>query len=335
MMFFLSRRAARCEAKRMRGIRRFAFVLGLLLVPFQLASCVDHHHGSPQPPVDWQREFTTFTHSDGRIAHEVLVRGEGPPVLLLHEIPGAMNETLALAMRLARDGFRVYLPILFGKPGDDAMVLNSIRSCVTGDFDCFSKESSGAVVGWLRDLSRTIRDREGDPEGGMAAIGMCLTGSIPLELAADPWVEGLVMSQPGLPLVGGDAALAVSPSSLACVRARALPVLYFRYSQDGISPQERLDALESALPGLVRARVIDSSAGNPHGLDDGAHAVLSSGYVDRPGDPGAEAYSTLVAFLDERIGGDESGSVRAPRDRSPGGDACRSSRIEGGSSDPM
>ncbi|MBK7951101.1 MAG: dienelactone hydrolase family protein [Deltaproteobacteria bacterium] len=323
MMFVLSRRASRCESKRGRGILRFPVILALLLVPLHLASCVDHHHGSPQAPVDWQRDFTTFTHSDGRIAHEVLVRGEGPPVLLLHEIPGAMNETLALAMRLARDGFRVYLPILFGKPGDDAMVLNSIRSCVTGDFDCFSKEGSGAVVGWLRDLSRTIRDREGDPARGMAAIGMCLTGSIPIELAADPWIEGLVMSQPGLPLFGGEAALAVSPSSLECVRARALPVLYFRYSEDGISPQQRLDALESALPGLVRARVIDSSDGNPHGLDEGAHAVLSSGYVDRPGDPGMEAYATLVAFLEERIGVDENGSVRAPRDRSPGREACR------------
>jgi len=300
----LHRTALRTPARR-RGARRPrlipALILGLAFHPILSAGCADHHHGPAPAPVDWRAEFTRFTHSDGRVEHPVLVRGDGPPVLLLHEIPGAMNETLALALRLARDGFRVYLPILFGEPGDDAMVRNTLRSCGTRAFDCLSHESSGEVVGWLRHLSRTIRDREGDPALRMGAIGMCLTGSIPLELAADPWMVALVVSQPALPLYFGDAALAVSPASIECVRTRALPVLYFRYSEDAISPAARLDALTAALPGLVRAEVIDSSAGNPHGLAPDAHAVLSSGYVDRPGDPGALAYATLVDFLAERL----------------------------------
>ena len=105
---------------------------------------------------------------------------------------------------LLRQGFRVYLPILFGEPGDDATMRNTIRSCGTREFDCLSKDSSGAVVRWLRHLSQAIRDREGEPALRMGVIGMCLTGSIPLELAADPWMVALVVSQPALPLFGAD-----------------------------------------------------------------------------------------------------------------------------------
>lgn len=285
-----------------RDGRILLVMLQLFLAAATLA-CANHHHVPKVSPIDWHQEFDVFVHSDGRFAHEVLVRGEGPPVLLLHELPGAMNETLALAMRLARDGFRVYLPILFGKPGEDATMRNTFRSCGTREFDCLSDESAGAIVGWLRDLSREIHERE--PGRSLASIGMCLTGSIPLELAADPWMVAPVLSQPALPLFGGKDELAVSPASLACVRKRALPVLYFRYSGDPLSRPERLARLETALPGQVRAQTIDSSKGNAHGLPEDAHAVLSSGYVEgHPEHPGAEAYATLVEFLGERLAAD-------------------------------
>src|SRR5262245_55615893 len=43
----------------------------------------------------------------------------GPAVLLLHELPGLTPEDMLLGYRIAQQGFQVYLPVLFGKVGQD------------------------------------------------------------------------------------------------------------------------------------------------------------------------------------------------------------------------
>ncbi len=58
-----------------------------------------------------------FTH--GAIRHRVFWTGDGSPVLVLHELPGLSPAALRFGRRLAARGFRVYLPLLFGEPGQD------------------------------------------------------------------------------------------------------------------------------------------------------------------------------------------------------------------------
>lgn len=262
-----------------------------------LSACVGHHHGRELAAIDWRLEFRSFSHSDGRFEHTVLVRGEGPPVLLLHELPGLTNDALDLAIRLSDDGFKVYLPVLFGTPGERAPVRNFLRSCGGREFRCYDGDSSGRIVEWIRDLSRAIHESE--PGRPMAAIGMCLTGSIPLELVADPWVVAPVLSQPALPL-NGKSELATSALALECTNARGVKVLVFRFSEDKLSPPERLHALEAALPGLVEEDVIDSRPSNPYGISQKAHAVLSSEYSPIKGHPTQQAYDKLLAYLRQR-----------------------------------
>jgi hypothetical protein len=139
-----------------------------------------------------------FTHQ-GR-THPVYRAGGGPAVIVIHEIPGLHPGMLAFAQRLIAAGYTVYLPSLFGRPGQPAStgaVLGSIlRVCVSREFAILADRTS-PIAGWLRALAATAYRDCGGP--GVGAIGMCLTGGFALAMAVDPAVLAPVVSQPGLP----------------------------------------------------------------------------------------------------------------------------------------
>ena len=45
--------------------------------------------------------------------------GKGPAVLVMHELPGLTPACISLAEDIAAAGFTVYLPLLFGRPGQN------------------------------------------------------------------------------------------------------------------------------------------------------------------------------------------------------------------------
>ena len=53
-----------------------------------------------------------FTYSDA--TRTVYRRGQGPGVVVMHEIPGITPPVAAFATRVADAGFSVYLPHMFG-----------------------------------------------------------------------------------------------------------------------------------------------------------------------------------------------------------------------------
>ena len=56
----------------------------------------------------FEKDIFTATTSDGHdICHTVFRRGSGAPVVLIQELPGIGQETLALADRLICAGFEV------------------------------------------------------------------------------------------------------------------------------------------------------------------------------------------------------------------------------------
>jgi hypothetical protein len=55
-----------------------------------------------------------FTYEDE--TRPVYVQGNGPAVVLLHELPGMIPQCVDLARSIAREGFTVFLPLLFGQP---------------------------------------------------------------------------------------------------------------------------------------------------------------------------------------------------------------------------
>ncbi len=128
-------------------------------------------------------DFEPFDFEDAGIRHQVFCRGEGPAVVLMHDLPGMTEACVQLAERIAERGFRVYMPLLFGKAGERATVRNSLRVCIRREFRIFAARRSSPVVDWLRALSRRAFADCGGP--GVGAIGMCLTGNFALGLMLD------------------------------------------------------------------------------------------------------------------------------------------------------
>src|ERR1700726_2082560 len=141
---------------------------------------------------------TTFTH-EGR-EHELYWAGTGPAVIVIHEMPGLHPGVTAFGQRLVDAGYTVYLPSLFGRPGElfgGREVLRSwLRVCVSREFVMLADRTS-PVATWLRALAAKAHAECGGP--GVGAIGMCFTGGFALAMAVEPAVLAPVLSQPGTP----------------------------------------------------------------------------------------------------------------------------------------
>ncbi|MEX0285864.1 MAG: dienelactone hydrolase family protein [Paracoccaceae bacterium] len=192
----------------------------------------------------------TFTArmSNGRdAAHEVYVKGDGPPILLMQELPGIGPETLALVDRLVAAGFRVYLPHFLGTFGKVTMMRNTIRVlCVRREINVFLKGRQSPFADWFRALARHIRER--DAAKGVGVIGMCLTGSFALTLMADDAVLGGVASQPALPIMSRGR-LHMSDQDIAAARAGMAekgPGLAMRFKGDKLVKDDLWAAIERA-----------------------------------------------------------------------------------------
>ena len=98
--------------------------------------------------------FEGFDFTHDRKTRRVLRHGAGPGVLLMHELPGMTPACLYLAKRIACAGFSVYLPLLFGEPGEHAGVRNMLRLCVSQEFTLLAADGNSPVTAWLRSLCR-------------------------------------------------------------------------------------------------------------------------------------------------------------------------------------
>jgi dienelactone hydrolase len=243
-------------------------------------------------------------------ARPVFRAGQGPAVVVIHEIPGITPEVAAFARRVAEAGFSVYLPELFGTPGKPFslpyVAQQMARACIAREFHVLASRHASPITDWLRALCRNAHAEQGGP--GVGAIGMCLTGNFALALMVDPAVMAPVLSQPSLPFPitkSQRAALHVSPEQLETIRTRArdgCPVLGLRFSHDPMCPPERFATLRRELGERgFEAIEIDSSPGNPHGIARTAHSVVTMDLVDEAGHPTREALDRVLGFFAERL----------------------------------
>jgi dienelactone hydrolase len=239
-------------------------------------------------------EVSEFT--DGDITHPVYVRGTGPGVLLMHELPGMVPECVDLARFVAAQGFRVFMPLLFGEAGaPPATARLTAHVCISREFHCFAHHKSSPVTRWLRSLCVT-RIRPTCPGPGIGAIGMCFTGGFVLSLFVDDLMLAPVICQPGLPfpglMPGAGAALGVSPEDLKEVAASSAPILGLRFEGDKICPKERFETIRGLFGDRFEARQLP-------GKD---HSTLTLSFVDEPEHPTFQARERVMAFLHERLG---------------------------------
>ena len=252
--------------------------------------------------------FTESTFSDGGISHQVFRAGAGPAVILIHEVPGIHPGVVDLARRLVDRGYSVYLPSMFGKPGgaaDGRAIAKSIaKVCISREFSVLANRSSPATS-WLRALAAQAHQECGGP--GVGAIGMCMTGSFALAMALEPAVLAPVMSQPGLPAgltARRRAAVGLDDAELARVKARTsqgLRLLGLRFSNDRACPAARFETMRREFGESFEGIEVDSSPGNPFGIAQSAHCVLTVDLVDTPGHPTRAALDRTIEFIGERL----------------------------------
>ncbi|MFN2425183.1 MAG: dienelactone hydrolase family protein [Candidatus Binatia bacterium] len=250
---------------------------------------------------------TEFTHNDE--TKPVYVRGEGPAVIVIHEIPGITPKVTRFADWVVEAGFRVYMPLLVGEAGRDVStgyILSSLaKVCISREFAVLAAHRSSPVTDWLRALARHASAETGD--GPVGAVGMCFSGNFALSMMLEPCLMAPVLSQPSLPFPVGrarSAALHVSPEELRCVKERCAKgdkVLGLRFRGDPASPGARFETLRRELGAGFEAIELDDACANPNAPMSTPHSVLTEHLIDRDGEPTKEAARRVIAFFRERL----------------------------------
>jgi len=237
------------------------------------------------------------------------VRGNGPAVIVIHEIPGITPQVVRFADWVVDAGLRVYMPELVGEAGREISmpyVLSSMaKVCIRREFAVLASHRSGFITEWLRALARFASAETGN--GPVGAVGMCFSGNFALGMMMEPCLMAPVLSQPSLPLPFGEArkrALHISEEELQCVRDRCAKgdkVLGLRFKGDTSSPPERFETLRRELGAGFEGIEIDDKYANPDSPAPKPHSVLTHDLIDKDGEPTKEAAKRVIAFLVERL----------------------------------
>lgn len=179
-------------------------------------------------------------HTAGGTTHPVYRKGEGPGVIVIHEIPGLTPGVIAFGQEVVDAGFTVVMPHLFGETERGVSVPYAVASvrhvCVSNEFTKLATGVTTPVAGWLRSLARDLHGELGGP--GVGALGMCFTGGFALAMMVDHAVAAPVLAQPSAPFAvtpKRSRDVNLSPADLAVVKQRAAAgcqVMGLRYTGD-------------------------------------------------------------------------------------------------------
>ena len=253
--------------------------------------------------------YTSFDFTDGKWTRPVYRRGEGPGVIIIHEVPGLHPLVVRFADHVVAAGMSVFLPSLFGEPGRPVSngyaigeMLKAI--CIRREFAVWASDRSSPIVDWLRALARKVHAECGGR--GVGAVGMCFTGGFALAMMTEPAVVAPVLSQPSLPLAFGSKARAagmnVSPAEVACAKKRFeeedLSMIGLRFHGDAFVPDARFDSYKAAFGNRFEAIELDAKDAAP--ASNPPHSVLTIHLDDRPGTPTKLAEERVIQFFRER-----------------------------------
>jgi len=254
-------------------------------------------------------DFTSFAFTHAGRQRTIYRNGEGPAVLIMHEVPGISAEVVRFARRVVDAGFTVFMPHLFGPVGIKTTPFNRLpellRICISREFHVLAENRSSPIADWLRALARHIHEKMGGR--GIGVVGMCVTGNFALTLTLDPWVVAPVMGHPSLPLPitrAKAAAVHVTPETFANARRRTteegLKVLGVRFHGDTLFCRAaRFETLRRELGEGFEAIELPAASAKPQ--PEPPHSVLTIGLIDRAGEPTHEAVERLLSFLSDRL----------------------------------
>lgn len=245
--------------------------------------------GRADRPVMSSLEYWTHgSHTAGGVTHPTYRKGSGPGVIVIHEIPGITPAVLEFAEDVVARGFSVVMPSLFGRPGAEATVLETLRSiagvCVSREFTMFALGRTTPVATWLQTLSRALHRELGGP--GVGAVGMCLTGGYALAMLAGAPVAAPVVAQPASPAPVGKARradLGLSPGDLKSVKAKVAAVARFSDS----ATRTTQPSAPASTPCAVNSATTSSRWSSP-----GVSTPRSPSTANRPASIGSSPSST-------------------------------------------
>jgi dienelactone hydrolase len=222
--------------------------------------------------------------ADG-VTHPTYRKGEGPGVIVIHEIPGMTPQVMRFAEEVVAQGHTVVMPHLFGTPGAKVSPLSMAKAgaqiCVSREFLRMATHTTAPVAKWLQALARDLHEELGGP--GVGALGMCFTGGFALAMMVDAPVTAPVLCQPSTPFVPGrkrSADLNLSPGDLDLVKGKCAAgqqVLGLQYRKDPLTGT-RFDTLTRELgDAFIRVEFegVGHSTVTEHRRQEGVDAVLS------------------------------------------------------------
>lgn len=237
------------------------------------------------------------------VKRDVYIRGHGPAVIVLAEVPGITPSVLAFAERVQAAGFTVWLPHLFGTPGAPRSAWRITKTlwnlCISKEFHVLAAGEDSPVATYLRQLATLAHQRCGGK--GVGAVGMCITGQLVLSMVLDAPVRAPVLSQPSTPLALTPtlgAALGVSDAAIEAMKTlhetEGVRALGLRFSADLMCPAARFSTLKQALGEALETIEVDSSPGNRGRHHRFAHSVLTEDFNDTDDAPTRQALQRVL-----------------------------------------
>jgi dienelactone hydrolase len=207
------------------------------------------------------------------ITHPIYRRGQGPAVIVIHEIPGITPLVTRFANEVVERGFTVVMPSMVGTPGKEPSNLYAVQQmakvCVAREFTTFALHQTSPIIAWLRALARNVHQQVGGP--GVGAVGMCFSGGFALAMMVDDIMLAPVLSQPSLPFPLGKARgadLNLSPDDAAAIAERAAAgcqVLGLRFTGDKLVG-DRFASLRELLGDAFIAVELPSTKATDHSV---------------------------------------------------------------------
>ncbi len=254
-------------------------------------------------------DFTRSEFSHAGATKDVYRQGDGPAVVIMHEVPGITTEVARFARKVVGAGMTVFMPRLFGRVGAKTNPLERMvelgRVCISREFACLAENRASPITDWLRGLAKHAYDEVGGR--GVGVVGMCVTGNFALTMALDPWVIAPVLGHPSFPLPltrAKAAAVHATPEALANARRRikeeGLRFLGVRFHGDTLFCRPaRFATLRRELGEGFEGIELPSNSAHP--APEPPHSVLTIGLIDREGEPTHSAVERVLAFLRERL----------------------------------
>ena len=196
------------------------------------------------------------TVDNGQRQFDVFVSEAGDkPIVIVHELPGMTIPFLRYCNQMAKSGFKVYAPLMYGEVGGRKKGLQALAFCISAEFrrlywrNQTDGQSESQFTKWLLHLAGEVSSWHQGCRVGV--IGMCLTGGFVLVTFAEPAVNSVVCCQPAFPFFFHKS-LGLTKAQRCDVRREVNKLgagcaQGYRYQDDCTSRQAHMDSIVNVL----------------------------------------------------------------------------------------